>query len=265
MNLRFLNVLRDKAGGDGGAGDGGAGAGGSGDPGDGGSESGDDKPKIDHAEFEKLKTDFAAAGDLIKKLEANNQALLKEKSDAKKKADQAAMEAAKKSGNIDTIERSWSEKYSALELEKEEIVDQLQRDKAAAINQYETMIHNLTVGVAASNMAADIAVQGSAGVLLPHIKSRLTVEIRDGRAVTKVLDKDGRASAMTIDDLKKELMTDKQFAPIISGTKASGTGYKGGDWSNGSGKKTITRIEFNGLDQGQRRDFFKSGGEIVDS
>jgi len=209
---------------------------------------------IDPAEFERVKSEYTALSETLKKLEANNKALVQEKIDAKKRAEQAAMEAAKKSGDVETIEKSWGEKYAALESEK-----------VGAIQQYETMIHNLTVGAAASSMAAEIAVQGSASLLLPHIQKRLTVEIRDGKAVTKVLDKEGRPSAMTIEELKKEFITDKAFAPVIAGTKASGTGYRGGDWSNGDGKKTITRNEFNSMDQVQRTKFFKSGGQIVDT
>lgn len=123
----------------------------------------------------------------------------------------------------------------------------IEQEKTESIKQYETMIHSLTVGAAAGSMAAEIAIQGSANVLLPHIERRLTVEIRDGKAVTKVLDKDGRPSAMTIDELKKEFITDKQFAPIIQGTKASGTGYRGGDWQSGDGNKVITRHEYESM------------------
>lgn len=199
-------------------------------------EKDNESQSIDPTEFERVKSEYTALSETLKKLEANNQALVKEKIDAKKKAEQAAMEAAKKSGDVETIEKSWGEKYAALESEKTE-----------AIKQYETMIHNLTVGAAASSMAAEIAVQGSASILLPHIERRLTVEIRDGKAVTKVLDKEGRPSAMTIEELKKELITDKAFAPVIAGTKASGTGYRGGDWSGGDGNKVITRNEFDSM------------------
>lgn len=68
MNKRFY-VLMDEAGE--GSGGGGEGEG--------------DTATIDQAEFEKLKTDFTAANDIIKKLEANNQELLKEKAESKKR------------------------------------------------------------------------------------------------------------------------------------------------------------------------------------
>jgi len=125
------------------------------------------------------------------------------------------------------------------------------------------MIHNLTVGAAASSMAAEIAVQGSASLLLPHIERRLTVEIRDGKAVTKVLDKEGRPSAMTIEELKKEFITDKAFAPVIAGTKASGTGYRGGDWGGGDGNKTITRHEFSSMPQERRAAISRDIASVV--
>lgn len=242
--FRLNRVLMDEAGDDGGTG------GGGGDTG----KQGVETATIDPAEFEKVKNQVTEAQSLIDKLTANNQALLKEKADAKKKAEQAALEAAKKDGDVEAIEKSWQDKLNALE-----------QEKTGSIKQYETMIHNLTVGATASSMAADIAIQGSADVLMPHIEKRLTTEIRDGKPITKVLDREGRPSAMTIEELKKEFMSDKRFAPIIQGTKASGTGYRGGEWGNGDGKKTITRNEFNSMNQVQRIEFFKKGGEILDT
>lgn len=59
---------------------------------------------------------------------------------------------------------------------------------------------------------------------MPHIKSRLSVE--EGK--TRVVDAAGHPSAFTIDDLEKEFRSNQLFAPVIIGSKATGTGGEGG-------------------------------------
>lgn len=156
--------------------------------------------------------------------------LLSEKKDAAKKAKEAeeaaaraAEEAARKTGDVAALEKSWQEKFEKREAELQAQIDQLNSN-----------ITNLTVGQTATRMAAELAVQGSADVLLPHISNRLRSEIRDGRAVTVVLDKDGKPSAMTVDELKNEFVSNKAFAPLIAGSKANGGGADGGGQGGGA-------------------------------
>ena len=222
MKLKW-HLMNQENGGEGG------GAGGTG-------NTGDPPPAIDPAEYESIKTQLASFQETVSKLEANNRALMQEKVEAKKAADKAAMEAAKKSGDVDAVEKSWNEKYSALETNLNE-----------SSQRYERMIQSLTVGATASKLAAELAVQGSADVLLPHISARLAVEIKDDKPVVKVLDKDGRPSAMTIKELQAEFMANPIFAPIISGTKANGSGFKGGGWNGGNNMQLVTRAEYSSM------------------
>lgn len=222
--MKLKHYLMNQA--DGGEGGGAGGAGGAGDP----------PPAIDPAEYESIKTQLASFQETVSKLEANNRALMQEKVEAKKAADKAAMEAAKKSGDVDAVEKSWNEKYSALETNLNE-----------SSQRYERMIQSLTVGATASKLAAELAVQGSSDVLLPHISARLAVEIKDDKPVVKVLDKDGRPSAMTIKELQAEFMANPIFAPIISGTKANGSGFKGNGWGGANGVQLLTRAEFDAM------------------
>jgi len=139
-------------------------------------------------------------------------------------AKKAAEEAARKSGDIGALEKSWQDKLKARE---QELLKELQAKDAVLID--------MTSGQTAVQMAAELAVQGSAEVLLPHIKQRLRTEYRDGVPVTVVLDKQGRPSALTIDDLKKEFISTAAFAPLIVASKASGAGRTLGD--NGGAMK----------------------------
>ena len=144
---------------------------------------------------------------------------------------QAELEAAKKSGDLEAYGKSWADK---LNTEKQAYEQQLQ-----SLNG---MINSLTVGSTATKLAAELAVSGSADVLLPHIQNRLKVEVVDGSPVVRVLDKDGKPSASTIEDLKKEFLNNQSFAPIISGTKASGAGHRGAGNSGGAAEDDMMKL-----------------------
>lgn len=113
------------------------------------------------------------------------------------------------------LEKSYTDKLSAREKELQAIID-------GTSSQLQTMlVDNVAIG-----MASEIST--SPQVILPHITKRLKTEKGDdGKYVTKVLDKEGKISASTVEDLKKELLTDKQFAPILIASKGSGGGANG--------------------------------------
>ena len=159
---------------------------------------------------------FAAMQESIAKLEAKNRELLEEKARTKKEAEQAALEAAKKSGDLESLEKSWQKK-----------VETTEQELRTEIKQYEQMLASITSGAEARRLAADLALPGHADLLMPHIAGRLKTEIRDGKPTVRVLDRDGTPSAMTVDDLRKEIMGTELFAPILAGSKANGAGGTG--------------------------------------
>ena len=153
-------------------------------------------------------------------LKAQRDALLNEKKEAQRKAKEAeeaakaaAEEAARKSGDVSALEKSWQEKLATTETNYKNLNESLTKQ-----------IHGLTVGQTATKLAAELAISGSADVLLPHIQSRLTVEIKDGAPSVRVLDLQGKPTAMTVDELKQEFISNKAFAPLIAASKATGGG-----------------------------------------
>lgn len=160
--------------------------------------------------------------------------LLTEKKEADRKAKEAA-EAAEaerqaalaKSGDIDALRQSYEAKLTKRE---KELMDQL--------SGLQSQVHGLTVGQTAMSVAVELAMDGSSDVLLPHVKQRLSMEIVDGQAVTRVLDKAGKPSAMTIEELKTEFAANPAFAPIIKASKAAGGGASGGNNSGGGAPKS---------------------------
>lgn len=127
---------------------------------------------------------------------------------AEEAAKKAAEEQARKNGDIEALEKSWSEKLTAREAEL-----------MAQVQDRDGRLHTLLVDNEAQRLAADLA-GDNAALILPHIKSRLAVE--EGK--TRVLDVSGKPSASSLEDLSKEFRSNKLFAPVIIGSKASGTG-----------------------------------------
>ncbi|XAZ48327.1 hypothetical protein AAHB44_17665 [Pseudomonas simiae] len=165
--------------------------------------------------------------------------LLGEKKLAEKKAREAEElartereEAARKSGNVEELEKSWSEKYNRREAE---LNGMLEQERGTLSSQ----IRDLTVGRTATDIASALAIPGSAKALLPHIERRLSVEQRDGKPVVVVLDQQGKLSAATLDELKAEFANDTAFAPLIAGSKASGGGAAGAGGGGGAAKGKI--------------------------
>ncbi len=190
-------------------------------------------------------------------LKAQRDALLNEKKEAQRKAKEAeeaakaaAEEAARKNGDVAALEKSWQEKLAATESNYKNLNESLTKQ-----------IHGLTVGQTATKLAAELAISGSADVLLPHIQSRLTVEIKDGAPSVRVLDLLGKPTAMTVDELKQEFISNKAFAPLIAASKATGGGASGS--GGGGAAKTMKRDQFETMNPVQKMDFIKSGGKLI--
>lgn len=180
-----------------------------------------------------LKVQGIPQGEDVSGLKAKLEELLGESKAAKAKAREAE-EAAKKAeeerarraGDVEALENSWREKLT--KREQELLAD---RDSLAS------QIKELTVGRAATDLAAELAVQGSAKALLPHLQARLSMDLRDGKPTVVVLDANGKPSAATLEELKTEFVNDPAFAPLIVGSKASGSGASGAKPGGGAAKK----------------------------
>ncbi|BAQ75147.1 uncharacterized protein POS17_3453 [Pseudomonas sp. Os17] len=176
----------------------------------------------------------------------------KSEADKRKAAEEQARlereEALRKSGNVEELEKSWSEKYSRREAE---LNGQLESER----NTLQGQIRDLTVGRTATEIATTLAIPGSAKALLPHIERRLSVEQRDGKPTVVVLDQAGKLSATTLEELKSEFTKDPAFGPLIAGSKASGGGAGGA--GNGGGA-ALKRSEMSSV---AKREFITANGQ----
>ena len=176
----------------------------------------------------------------------------KARKDAEEKAAQEAEELARKGGDVAALEKSWQAKLDKAAAEAQKTIDSLNGS-----------ITTMTVDNVAVRIANEIAVQGSADILIPHIKSRLGVELRDGQHVTVVRDAQGKPSAATLDELKTEFSTAPAFAPVIVGSKATGGGANGGG-KGGRAATTVKRAHFDSMSPADQMAHAKAGGLVTD-
>ncbi|HFQ8052843.1 TPA: hypothetical protein ACHTCR_004719 [Pseudomonas putida] len=184
----------------------------------------------------------------VEELLGEKKAAEKARREAEDKARAEAEEAARKAGDIEGLEKSWSDKFNRREAE---LTSALETERSTLQGQ----IRDLTVGRTATELATELSVPGTAKALLPHIERRLSVEQRDGKPTVVVLDAAGKLSAATLDELKAEFTNDPAFAPLIAGSKASGGGAGGHQKGGGAAQK---RSEMTSV---QKREYIEAHGQ----
>lgn len=130
----------------------------------------------------------------------------------------------RRGNNIDAIEASWKTKLTNAETAA-----------ATKVQGLQTQLKQLLVSDVAKSLAAEISTVPH--VILPHILARLQADLDGDTPVTRVLGDDGKPSALTLDELKKSFVDNKDFASIIIASKASGSGGSGGNQGGGATKQ----------------------------
>jgi hypothetical protein len=173
----------------------------------------------------------------IKALEAKNAELLSEKKQFQSKAQKeeearqnAERDALLKSGDIEAIKKAHQ-----TEIEK----------ARSEFDGLRKSIAEKEISATANQLASSIADGPNAKLLSRFIAERL----RHENGSVKVVDSDGNLTINTVDELKAEFSNNPDYASLITGSKASGGGATNQSNASGGGKKTMTRQQFNALDQ----------------
>lgn len=189
----------------------------------------------------KEKEEKAAFG---KKLAEYDAAKTKEIEAERKKA----LEEARTNGDFAKIEKDYQRQLAELKA----TVDKAEKDRVESVRA-------AAVSTAASELAKLFI---SPSLATPAIRSRLSAEIVDGKAIVRVLDKDGNPSAASVEDLKKEFLTDSELKASLVASKGSGGGSthskSGGgstdyqaekdfDATKADAKSMISRLESKGV------------------
>lgn len=175
-------------------------------------------------------------------IKANRDALLAEKKEQQRLAQEAESErlriereaneeAARKAGDWQALEDSYKTKLSEKEAEFLAQSDTLRKQ-----------VYKLTVGDQALKLASEISKPHAQGILTRFIEERLTL---DESGVVRVLDLQGKPSAMTIEDLKTEFKDNAMFQDIVVVNNSTGGGATGGGFGGGAAKnpKEMTEQE----------------------
>ena len=160
----------------------------------------------------------------------------------------AAREAAKykeamEKNDAQAVAKSWSEKYEKLE-----------GDLKSEKERYNNYVRKSLVDAAVSEMAERIST--SPALIRPHIASRLDVDLSGAEPVLFVKDEKGMRSALTIQELEKSFIDNKDYSAIIkhnstnggaSGqnqTQPQGGAYSGVNQQSGGEHKNLLDMSF---------------------
>ncbi|AHI60037.1 head scaffolding protein [Acinetobacter phage IMEAB3] len=206
------------------------------------------KRVITKEEFDKLpadiKTEYLVEGDGYKldisgdedtgalKRAKDREKQLRQDAEDKLKEAQAELDRingddARKKGDIATLEKSWQKK---LDDQKAELEGKLTKRELAL---KKSLVEDEALKIATKISTAP-------ALIMPHIKARLVADLDADTPTTKVLGADGKDSTMSLDDLTKEFIANKDFSAIIIAGKGSG-GSTNKDQNRGGAPKTNTQ------------------------
>jgi len=149
---------------------------------------------------ENEKTDFSKRLEL---LEQERQAKIDE-------AEAAKLDASRKAGDLEAIEKSHIERYETLKAET-----------AKQLKERDSIISKQTAGQAGQSIASEVFGE-NAKVMMPHIMERISTEFQNGEATVRFHNADGTPSALTKEEFAADFKNNKLFANFVVGSKASG-------------------------------------------
>lgn len=143
--------------------------------------------------------------------------------------------------------------FEALKKSYDDKLKEKQTEFDGKYNKLNTLVEKHMLDGKALELATEISTVPA--LMVPHVRGRLKLEEVDGELTIQVLGSDGKPSAHSLDDLRKELLSNKNFAPILIGSKASGGGANGGSGGGGASKKLSE------MNEAERTEFAKTDPE----
>lgn len=180
-----------------------------------------------------LKVAGVVSEDDVAGLKTSRDSLLAEKKEQQRLAQEAEAErqrierealeeAARQKGDWQALEDSYKAKLAERETEFANQADALRKQ-----------VYKLTVGEQAIKLAAEISKPHTQQIMSRFIEERLTLDENNN---VRVLDLQGKPSAMTIEDLKAEFKANAMFQDIVVINNSSGGGASGGGLGGGAAK-----------------------------
>lgn len=176
---------------------------------------------LDDTAFETLKAEKASLKKELDDYKAEEEERIRKAEERAKKKAEEAYEKAKGDKDVEAIEKSWTEKYAKLE-----------NDYNALQEKHNEYVTKSLVESAVGTMANEISMYPN--LISPHIRNRLGVDLTGDNPKLVVLDENGQRSALTIDELKKSFIDNKEFSAIIKATTANGGAKAGANSQSGT-------------------------------
>lgn len=132
-----------------------------------------------------------------------------EKAELQRLLDEATDKKNRENGDVAALDASY----------KQKIID-LEAKVAASDKRAEDVLTATHVTTAAGKIASKFTVPT---LVTDRIAARLKVELVDGEAIVRVLDKAGKPSALSLVDLEKEFVDNPEYKSIVVGSRAGGS------------------------------------------
>lgn len=184
---------------------------------------------LDDTAFETLKAEKKSAEEKLAKYEQEEEERIRKAEERAKKKAQEEYEKAKGDKDVEAIEKSWTDKYSKLETEFKGLQE-----------KHNGYVTKSLVETAVTAMANEISTHPS--LISPHIRSRFGVDLTGDSPKLVVLDENGQRSALTVDELKKSFVDNKEFSAIIKATSANGGAKAGASSPSGTPTSETKRL-----------------------
>jgi hypothetical protein len=177
----------------------------------------------------------------------------------KKAADAARAEALAEVARLQAEMKKGKVNTPAEDSKLEDALAQLEAARQEADTLKKSMV-DTRLDTEAKRISAELAPSDArrAALLAKEVRTRLQLE---GDSFT-VLNKDGKPTISSLDDLKMEVQKEYDF--LIDGTKATGGGALGGNGRAVDTSKTIKHSEFKALSARERGELGKKGVTVID-
>ena len=186
-----------------------------------------------------------------KGLKANNDALLAEKKKAQEAAEQASRQLQAEAEEKLKAKNDYKQLFESQQAETGKLREQL--------DSMMTQAKQAKISAEAAKIAAGLTKDvGRLKLLQKEVGQRLTL-VDDQ---IRVVDESGQLTVSTLDELTSRIKADYPF--LVDGSQATGGGAARSSGGAGSGDKTITRADFDGMRPLDRAKFMQSGGRVTD-
>jgi hypothetical protein len=116
-------------------------------------------------------------------------------------------------GNIEALEKSWKEKFENRE-----------KELLGEVGKLKGMLSGSVKETTLTALASKFVKPDFQRFFKKDIETRFEVELEGDKPTLRILGKDGKPSALSLEDFEKEILANKEYGSILIASRASGAG-----------------------------------------